>query len=900
MELPVRSPVLVGRDGELAQARRLVDAAVAGRGSVLAVTGEAGIGKSRLLAEVAGAAGAAGCTVLTGRATPGGGAFRPLAEAVIRWLDEPAVVASAALRPFRAVLERLRDGAGRAPVRDGPDEAVVLGEALLRLLGAVAPAGGVLVLEDLHWADADTVAVVDYLAGAVGSAAVLLAVSSRPGPVATRLGSAPGVRTMALARLDRAGVAALARACRPGETLSEHDLDALAARCEGLPLLCEQLLVAPGDGEVPPTLVALVESRLGQLDARARDVVVTAAVLGPDPDWRLLGRACDLPEDDVGRGLRAAVGLALLDRAGSRLRWPHALIREAVLDSVLPPERAGLAARVAEVLPESAHAARLLAEAGYDDRAAALFLRLARAEAGRGALRAAQDLLDEAGAADEVLTERVAVLTIVGRSAEALALGESRVDAVRGDVHAELCLQLARAAIASARWSAAESYVERAGRPSDPRSDVLLADAAFGAGRTDAARLATRAVERADRDRAATALCEALGVLARTTWCTDIAASMAAFRRAAQVAAEHGLTPWRVTALAGAGMMEALDGAHPTLDRALELARDAGMLGQLAASAVIVSDVVLMTDGPAAGEVVARRAVAEAERLRLPGVASAATAQVALCRAADGDRAAAHEMAADLDAWRPGGFVLAAAVRGVVALVDHDLPAAHAELERAVDVLLSGRATPLLAPVGAWLLLSDVLDVDADGARARLLRYPAGLSSSNRAAFAYADAVRAGRAGDAPAAVAAYAEADRLIEHRPWWRRLLRTSVLECALRDGWGDPVPVLQADLAAHEAIGATAQARTCRDLLRGAGAPVRRGGAGRVPASLRAMGVTAREYDVLTLVATGLTNAEVARRLVLSPRTVDTHVANLLAKTGSDGRRDLSRWVDAGQSR
>ena len=152
---------------------------------------------------------------------------------MIRWLDEPAVVASAALRPFRAVLERLRDGAGRAPVRDGADGAVVLGEAVLRLLGTVAPDGGVLVLEDLHWADADTLAVVEYLTGAVGTAAVLVAVSTRPGPVAARLGLGTGGGTMAprgwtAPRWPRSPAPA-----GPATTLSDQDLDALADAVRG-------------------------------------------------------------------------------------------------------------------------------------------------------------------------------------------------------------------------------------------------------------------------------------------------------------------------------------------------------------------------------------------------------------------------------------------------------------------------------------------------------------------------------------------------------------------------------------------------------------------------------------------------------------------------------------------
>ena len=87
-----------------------------------------------------------------------------------------------------------------------------------------------------------------------------------------------------------------------------------------------------------------------------------------------------------------------------------------------------------------------------------------------------------------------------------------------------------------------------------------------------------------------------------------------------------------------------------------------------------------------------------------------------------------------------------------------------------------------------------------------------------------------------------------------------------------------------------------RTCRDLLRQAGQPIRRGrGQAHVPPALRALGVTSREADVLELVAQGLTNAQVAARLYLSPRTVDTHVASLLGKTGAAGRAELRRLLE-----
>ena len=117
---------------------------------------------------------------------------------------------------------------------------------------------------------------------------------------------------------------------------------------------------------------------------------------------------------------------------------------------------------------------------------------------------------------------------------------------------------------------------------------------------------------------------------------------------------------------------------------------------------------------------------------------------------------------------------------------------------------------------------------------------------------------------------------------------------LHAALADGWAaqvDAVGALRADLTEHERLGDHQLARTCRDLLRRAGAPTRRGrGATPVPPALRAVGVTSREMDVLVLVADGLSNAEVAERLFLSPRTVETHVANLLAKTGSANRAQL----------
>jgi DNA-binding CsgD family transcriptional regulator len=164
----------------------------------------------------------------------------------------------------------------------------------------------------------------------------------------------------------------------------------------------------------------------------------------------------------------------------------------------------------------------------------------------------------------------------------------------------------------------------------------------------------------------------------------------------------------------------------------------------------------------------------------------------------------------------------------------------------------------------------------------------------NRAALGYASAVTLGRAGLVVEAGERFAAADAEFDGYDFWRRLLRAPVLTAAVEDGWGDPVPLLRADLTVNENE-SPPLARIGRDLLRRAGAPTRRGrGSSIVPAHLRSLGVTSREMDVLRLVADGLTNAEIAARLFLSRRTVETHVAHLLTKTGARDRAQLRTYL------
>jgi DNA-binding CsgD family transcriptional regulator len=165
--------------------------------------------------------------------------------------------------------------------------------------------------------------------------------------------------------------------------------------------------------------------------------------------------------------------------------------------------------------------------------------------------------------------------------------------------------------------------------------------------------------------------------------------------------------------------------------------------------------------------------------------------------------------------------------------------------------------------------------------------------SWNRGCLGYAEAVLAGRAGQRDRATSLAADgAAAFAPFAPWWNHLARRLVAQSAIEDGWGEPVAWMQEAAAGFDATGHVQLASACRGILRRAGVPVPRSGRGnaKVPAQLRRLGVTSREMDVYLLVARGCSNAEIAERLYISAKTVETHVAKLVLKTGQAGRREL----------
>ena len=295
---------LVGRAGELATLTEAMSAASRGQGRLVLVRGEAGIGKTRLIDELAQRA-APSHVVLTGRAVPGGGAYRPVAEALVGLLRSGTAVPPEALGPYRAPLARVLPDwiePGDQPQEPDADPALVLGEAVARFLAEVGRERPcLLVLEDLQWADADTHAVVLHLATAVRGLPVLVVVSARddePGTDPTAgLELTPGVVTLAVGRLPDDAAAELATLVH-GQ-LDEATLRQLTGRAEGLPLLVEELLAADGCGTGASDV-----RRTGRVPARSAVRAASAGGVGRGGAGRLAGLVAAGSGDRQCRGRR--------------------------------------------------------------------------------------------------------------------------------------------------------------------------------------------------------------------------------------------------------------------------------------------------------------------------------------------------------------------------------------------------------------------------------------------------------------------------------------------------------------------------------------------------------------------------------------------------------------------
>jgi DNA-binding CsgD family transcriptional regulator len=910
----VLCPTVVGRERELAVLEARLAAALEGDGCCVALAGEAGVGKSRLVRELGGRARVRGAQVVVGRATPSGeaGAYRPLSEALLQALRGRQMPQDPGLAPWVPALAGIVPFAGALSPAAETSEAA-RGEAVVRFLGRLAePSGLVVVLEDLHWADPDTLSVVEYLTDNVAGQRLLVAVTIRSEErtagleLLRRQRGRQGIVQLDLGRLDPDAVTEMVLACDPDAPVSL--IERVHHSAEGVPLLVEELLASPG---VPTSFAETVRERLARFDAATRQVIEAAAVLGRHFDWQLLAPVTALPPAVVTEALAAGVERLLLRVEDGAFGFRHALTREAVLDELLPPRAMALAeAALAEV--KAAHpglsgpwrdlAADLAARCGARHEAGSLLLEAAREALARGGLGTATEVLsrivrssDDGDVHDQAVLLLVEALALAGRVDEAVAaarpvLGQEPGRELASSAQAELRLRLAQAAVAGGRWQMATDQLNAAraivgDHPDGPlaaRIEVLEAEVALAG---DDVGLARR---QADSALARTAepsevRCHALEILGRIERLGDHPAAHRCFEQALASAEAAHLPVWRIRALHELGTIEMFDHLGTgLLDQARRSAEEAGALSITAVIELQLAALHISRWMPAAAAAHARSALHIAETLALTDVAGKARLFLAESCALRADVAAVEHFLAQSPSEPDSpleGFSWGA--RGEAALAAGDIPAAIEHLGRATGILARYPHAEPAAFRALWpLLLASAGDRRAGTASEQAHRLGVGAFSLNRGLLGYADAILRGRAGDASRAAAMAAEAERGFVNCPTWRTLARVLTAGAAADAGWGQPGAWLAEGAEVFTRQQLPGLAGWCQSRL-----------ASQAANRWERLGITAREADVLGLVADGLANKQIAARLRVSPRTVEKHIEALLRKTSSQSRTQLA---------
>jgi len=960
----IQCRALVGRQAELGAMTASLDRADQSGGMIFLV-GEPGVGKSRLARELAALASSRGFTVAVGRAVQAANPvpLRPIVEAAMMLARTTGIPQAPELAEYRPALASIVPDYGRATQQAAEMSPLILGEAFLRLLTSLDGKGTLLVLEDLHFADPETLSILEYLTDNVASERLLCVGTLRDGEPSAALDlvqsidSRRAARIVEVHRLPDADIRRMAAECLDQETVPEQIAARLLASCDGLPFAVEEILAAAvSSGElarsgsgwqsderiktaVPVSGAESVRHRLARLGQPVVDVVVAAAVLGRQFDWTLLPGMLNATEQDVLNALWRAHEAQLVEPCPDlpAFRFRHSLTRDAIMSDTLPPILARLAACAAAEV-EAAHpglpgswcelAAELHETAGEPARAAALVLEVGRRSLQQGALTSAdaslsraRDVLTSTQSPDPQLLADiddalVRVYMLAGDCDRLVPTAErllAELDAVGTSAQrkAEIRLGVARTLSEGDRLSLAEQEVAAAralaaGTP-DPTlggwADAVAARCAIDAGNAERslalARSALASAEAAGLpDSAADAACEALDVIGRCERVRDTGAARAAFERAFVVSSQHDLPVRRIQAMHELGTIEMLEGVGPgRLFEARRLAVDAGAVSTAAVLDLQLANAVSLSTDLDQALRAAERSERAAGRLKMRRVEAMAVGAQACIAATRNDLRAAESLAQRAERIGFGDKSVLATTWGdarvTAAIVSNNLRAA---LEASVTGVEHARQEPLSAPAlawGYWALLEAVAGTGGYAALRQAEEAGSEVAYWNRGCLAYAEAVLRGSDGQ-PDRASELAERGRAEYQRsaPWWNHIFHRLVAPAALRDGWGQPRAWL------WEAVRDLDEARyhrvvsACRGILRQAGERVPRTGRGNavVPPQLRRLGVTSREMDVFLLIGQGRSSAEIASALVISPRTVQTHVSNLVTKTGLTSRLEL----------
>ena len=912
----------MGRADELAELVALLDAALDGRSGFAVIAGEPGIGKTRLAEELAALAGARAVPVLWGGCTAAEGApaYWPWRRVLRSWL---AVVgpdrAAAAMAGFGEVA-RLAPELPGEPVES---DRFALFDAVARFLVTVAEeAGLVLVLDDVQWADADSLALLAHVTREVTRGRLLVVATVRPAERDLALGGL----VIELFGWDDAEVGAAL-----GGVPDPDFVAAVARRSGGNPFFVGELVRAGTAAlRVPSAVRDVVRARIRRLPEPCRALLGAAAVLGRDVDAALLSAVTGA--DGVLDDLRPALDDGVLDHPAGRigLRFTHDLVRESVLADLPATEQARVHLAVVAALTPSADDPDVVAELAHHalaalpagDRVAATGWARRAAEVAHSRLaydEAARLLADALAAGRPVLSpaERLSVLLELARArglahdvAGAIATFTEAAELARatGDAAGLACAALGLPEVSEGTWlDAVRGWCEEAlrglGDGDSPLKARLLAQVAhsglFGG---DA-----RAI--AGAGAAALAMAERL----------DDPASLSIALRARQLA--HSDADGNAERLVLGGRMLAL-GERTGDPEAVLWGRLWRFDALLQAGRVTDAETELVAVEPVVA--VLRRLLPRLHLLRGRVALALGRGRFAEARALNDEAAAIAEQGGHFGASATARSLrigIAAATGGDPG--DLEWLRTHPSRLEPMAALTRGQMTHLLlgrgeqAEAREWYAslpevgaaqIPSFMVLPLEGMRAQLLPDFGDAPTAeavHKALLPYADLHLVGGAGAIMTmgsvrlalgyAATVAGKPDVAVRH-------LRTAV---AVDDeaGLAHPATLARHQLAValrargrpsdvDESIGVLAQAEAAAERL--GMAPLR----ARI-AELRAGAddggvLSRREAEIAELVGRGLTNRQIAASAHISERTVETHVGHVLAKLGFTRRSEIAAWV------
>ncbi|MBF6338016.1 AAA family ATPase [Nocardia abscessus] len=931
VSLPVCG-AFVGRAAELAA---LQDAYRDPAVHTVLVGGEAGIGKSRLVAEFTTRLGAR-TAVLSGRCPEFGARglpFTPFVAVMRALLREQGVEGLAALLPKSepALGRWLPELAARTGAAEPETDRIRLfGEILTVLEQFSMTKPLVVVLEDLHWADEAGLELLAFLVANLAREDLFLVGTYRPadsGPLrklVAGLRRDQGVLLLTPPPLTRHEVGRQLAALR-GREPEAGTIARVFERSKGIPLFVEAL--GPAPGATPAELSELLLGYLSDLPEQAASVLRLAAAAGSPVRHSLLAAASDLAEDALTAALHKLVDQRLLTPTGTGYEFRHVLIRDAVYDDLLPAERKGLHTRLSRAL--------LACRNRDQDHCPNGELAYHAYAAGEFAL-ALEAAWDAAADAESIGAQRVQVrhldqvLELWDRVPEAA----SRVDADRIDVVEAVVAACYRGGVVERGITAADEALAAIDAATDPERAARLhhyraglRNQSSGGGEDDllaalaylppdrptllrgevlaelaAARVFSGATAAAENDaRAAVEVAEQLGagpLTARAYAYLGLATAdrrevaVAHFERAhaaAKAAGDPGtlltVVLWESALLVSAGAYEA---AVAAIQQGLRAAHETYRFAE-AAPILLVKWAQALTALGRWNQ--ALDLIDESLTERLPPLSTAA---LLLCHArimlARGDADAAATSAATAQPLL-GDRRWARQYQIQLHTVQSEIARAAGNPRRAAEI---GAATLAADDLAAhhhegWALADAV-------ARTRCAPMVLGSVTAKLPVItavdaAYRDschAVRSGRAADWAAAVSSWRTLRQPYELA---RSLLEAGEAELAAGDR-AAARDALRSVLELADELAAAPLAQQARQLADRAGIVLAEPGdrpAAAQPASTA--GLTPRELDVLRLVSTGASNRQIAAELFISANTAGVHISRILTKLGASSRTEAA---------